>query len=157
MVVRNSERGGRGLQSPVCCIDLPDSLSPGSPQGPRISLSLPSFSGLTADSPGLLQYACDMMTNVRICRPARLSFALPDEDASAQQPKKLGDAEATPENLQAVLSGRPLITICFDNFVMSVGEPLPLQLASAKRAAPAPQLATVTAAAGAPGPVTARK
>ena len=41
-------------------------------RGPRIRMSLPSFSGLTATQPNLLQYACAMHAAVRLSGPMTL-------------------------------------------------------------------------------------
>ncbi len=61
----------QGLRTPVCCMTLPPARRKGWP-GPRIRLSLPSFSGGTPDCPQLLQYTCQLITNVRAVAPARV-------------------------------------------------------------------------------------
>lgn len=43
--------------------------------GPRIDLSLPSFSGRTATVPDMLRYACRISANVRLCSPVAGEFA----------------------------------------------------------------------------------
>ena len=54
----------QGLDAPVCSMVLPPALSKAW-AGPRIRMQLPSFSGATAECPQLLQYTCQLCTNVR--------------------------------------------------------------------------------------------
>ena len=60
-----------GLSVPVCAMDLPPARQ-GGRAGPRIRMTLPSFSGATAECPDLLHYACRLCTNVRAVQPARV-------------------------------------------------------------------------------------
>lgn len=60
-----------GLSVPVCSMELPPARQ-GGWAGPRIHMTLPSFSGTTAECPDLLHYACQLRTNVRAVRPARV-------------------------------------------------------------------------------------
>ena len=81
--------------------------------GPRIQLSLPSFSGGTPDHPGLLKYACDLTTNVRVVPGVWLRCPrAADEDQAPSQ-----------ESLEGLLSGRPLLTLNFDDMLMRVEKP----------------------------------
>ena len=61
----------RGQSSPLCAMALPAARRAGW-AGPRIRMTLPSFSGATAECPDLLHYACQLCTNVRVVRPAHL-------------------------------------------------------------------------------------
>lgn len=79
-------------------------------KGPRIKISLPSFSGNTAEHPGLLQYACQLMTNVRPITPARVHTTARDDDKDL-------------EVMAGVLGGRPLLALSFDNMEMKVHAP----------------------------------
>ncbi len=58
------KRSTQGLDAPVCSMVLPPALSKAW-AGPRIRMQLPSFSGATAECPQLLQYTCQLCTNVR--------------------------------------------------------------------------------------------
>jgi hypothetical protein len=60
----------------VCCMSLPPARRNGWP-GPRIRLSLPSFSGGTPECPQLLQYTCQLVTNVRAVAPALVQVPPP--------------------------------------------------------------------------------
>ena len=51
------------LEAPVCSMALPPAASRGW-AGPRIRMQLPSFSGATGECPQLLQYTCQLCTNV---------------------------------------------------------------------------------------------
>jgi len=112
--VKNVERRGwlsknRGLKPSVCTFVLDSDLKD-RPKGPRIKLSLPSFSGCTPELPKLLKYACRLDTNVRPVKPLKLHF----------------EAEEDPENdelMTAVLKGRPLCSLLFDDMTMSVNPP----------------------------------
>ncbi len=72
----------QGLRTPVCSMALPPARRKGWP-GPRIHLSLPSFSGGTPDCPDLLQYTCQLVTNVRAVAPARVQVRPPLRFAQA--------------------------------------------------------------------------
>lgn len=117
---RNSEQ----LQQPVCSLDLPHAGKGW--KGPRLRLSLPSFSGNTADHPGLLQYACRLTTNIRPSAAVRVhttGFA----------------AEDDMEVMAGVLGGRPVLALCFEDMEMKVHAPVLYKLKSS--AQPAEQLA----------------
>ncbi|GLC38604.1 hypothetical protein PLESTM_000753000 [Pleodorina starrii] len=119
--LRNVDGGrGRGLSSPVCRITLPDCSRA---LGPRISLSLPSFSGGTPEVPGLLRYACDLRTNVGLMAPLAVEVPPPAAGAGGRRGE-----ESSPEYLAAVLGGRPLVTLEFAAMEMRVEEPEALLL-----------------------------
>ncbi|KAI7836283.1 hypothetical protein COHA_009832 [Chlorella ohadii] len=103
---------GRGLSSPVCRIEMPQ-LAPA--WAPRIQMFLPSFSGATPDHPGLLKYSLKLTAYVRPLPPARVTFpgTRPEEERSS------------PEALNAVLGGRPLLCLAFDDMEMLVQPPQP--------------------------------
>jgi hypothetical protein len=72
VVLHNEERRGwlqrwkastQGLRTPVCSMLLPPQCRGWA--GPRVRLTLPSFSGATSECPQLLQYACQLVSNVR--------------------------------------------------------------------------------------------
>ncbi|KAK9825989.1 hypothetical protein WJX74_003554 [Apatococcus lobatus] len=121
VVIRNEERTGsrwpfrsgpRQLQSPVCCLSLPAAHH--GRRGPQISLPLPSFSGGTADHPGLLQYTVQLKANMRPVKAARVCAALPSpEDGHT----------SSSEAIQSLLTGRPVIAFAFDNMQMTVAQP----------------------------------
>lgn len=73
MILHNDERrkwlqpwkpSSQGLETPVCSMALPPAVG-STWAGPRIRMQLPSFSGATAECPQLLQYTCQLCTNVR--------------------------------------------------------------------------------------------
>ncbi|PNW85602.1 hypothetical protein CHLRE_03g194450v5 [Chlamydomonas reinhardtii] len=132
--LRNADTGrGRGLSTPVCLIELPAAQRS---LGPRITLSLPSFSGGTPEVPGLLRYACDLTTNVGLVPPLRVTV-----------PPAARGEEESPEQLGAVLGGRPLLCIEFAQMEMRVEEPEALVLASTSQAGTASGWATARTAA----------
>lgn len=115
MELENVEKSKkRGLKSPVCRVDMPRASSPHGTAGPKIQLFLPSFSGATPDFPSLCQYSLRLMTKVRFIAPLRVSF--PSSDARSNE----GD-----EVLDAVLGGRPLLCMAFDDMFMEVQAPKP--------------------------------
>lgn len=118
---KNSEQ----LHSPVCTFELPDAAKGW--KGPRLNLSLPSFSGNTLDQPGLLQYACQLQTNIRPSSAAKVSTP--------------GDAkDSNLEVMAGVLGGRPILALCFEDMKMKVNAP-----AAYKLRAPSQQLLPLTA------------
>ncbi|DBA85143.1 TPA: hypothetical protein ACH3X2_005862 [Trebouxia sp. C0005] len=96
------------LQTPVCSLDLPEAAKGW--KGPRLKLSLPSFSGNTAEHPRLLQYACRLSTNIRPTAAARVHVSGSEED---------NDMEV----MAGVLGGRPVLALCFENMEMKVHAP----------------------------------
>ena len=91
----------------VCTLSLPR--APAAP-APRLTLRLPSFCGATAAQPALLRYSLALRANVRPVAPAAV--------AAPQQ------RQAHPQHaLEAVLRGRPLLTLAFDAMEMDVGQP----------------------------------
>ncbi|KAI3424439.1 hypothetical protein D9Q98_009991 [Chlorella vulgaris] len=112
LLAGGERRRGRGLVSPVCCIEVPQ-LVPA--WAPKINMFLPSFSGATPDCPGLLKYTLKLSANVRPVRAARVTFPeqRPEEDSGSE------------EVLDAVLGGRPLLCLEFSNMLMEVQPPQP--------------------------------
>ncbi len=106
----------------VCTLALPPASASASPsfRVPHTTLSLPSFSGGTAAQPGLLRYALRLRARVRPCGAAAASTPTPGSGGSA--------AHAAAHPLAAVLGGRPLLTLAFDDMVMDVGQPQPVPL-----------------------------
>lgn len=122
IVVRNVERRHwaqpwkkniEQLQQPVCSLDLPGEAKGW--KGPRLKLSLPSFSGNTADQPGLLQYACRLTTNIRPTAPAHVHISSNGED---------NDMEV----MAGVLGGRPVLALSFEDMEMKVHSPAAYKL-----------------------------
>lgn len=64
-------------------------------------------SGNTAEHPGLLQYACQLTTNIRPTAPARVHVSSSEED---------NDMEA----MAGVLGGRPVLALCFEDMEVSM-------------------------------------
>lgn len=126
---REDEAGAR-----VCSLALPPARGGGGARGPRVRLSLPSFSGATPEHPGLLRYACQLAARVRLSpcagvqarSPALLCSAFPDLcppliSACAAQAERSHEDDADP--LAAVLSGRPVLALTFDDLEMRVEQP----------------------------------
>ena len=88
--------------------------------GPRIKLSLPSFSGGTLECPHLLKYSCDLQTNVTLLPPAIVQGTHGDDEKKG--------TESQLEDLSLVLGGKPLVTLAFDQMEMKVEEPSKLVL-----------------------------
>eukprot|EP00210_Caulerpa_lentillifera_P000371 g364.t1 len=120
--VKNVERRGwlskgRGLKSPVCTFLLKTTTnddgdrSRDSKIGPRIKLTLPSFSGCTLEMPKLLKYACHLEMNISMVSPMELSF-------------DTNDYSENDELMTEVLQGRKLGAFVFDNMTMSVNPPV---------------------------------
>lgn len=77
-------------------------------KGPRISMSLPSFSGRTKKLPDLLKYSLQMHANVRLSSPIKISV----EPNSSEEISVVN-----------ILQSKPLLCIAFDNMRMAVGAP----------------------------------
>lgn len=140
VVLRNIESGSRGMRDAVCRMELPKGRGESEMAGPEIKISLPSFSGGTVDHPGFLKYACDLVTRVRISPPIRLSFP---------QTEEKGRGAPSAESMVTVMSGRPLLTLAFDDFVMKVGSPVAITVGEGqsqrqKADSKGPHMATVT-------------
>ena len=143
-----------GQSRPVCSMALPAARR-ARWSGPRIKMTLPSFSGATAECPDLLHYACQLCTNVRVVRAAHvqvgcfcdaschallpLQICLLCSSASAHAtgciPAQVGESEGgeSQEPLSAILGGKPVIALAFDNMKMVVNEPQKLQLQTGSR------------------------
>ncbi|EFJ41734.1 hypothetical protein VOLCADRAFT_98268 [Volvox carteri f. nagariensis] len=130
LVLSNVDCGrGRGLSSAVCRITMPDT---NRAWGPRITLSLPSFSGATPEVPGLLRYACDLQTNVGLLAPL-----------AVEVPAAGRGEEDSREHLGALLGGRPLVTLEFAQMEMHVEEPEALLVGASAQQQQQQQLETV--------------
>lgn len=101
---------GRSHSLPICFFRLP---AWSSATGPRMSLSLPSFSGATDEQPQLLFYKCQVDSNIRMSAPVKLSFA---DDPCMED-------ESSLEDLRPILKGKTILTLAFDNMTMSVPQP----------------------------------
>jgi len=80
-------------------------------KGPRIAMSLPSFSGRTKKLPDLLKYSLQMHANVRLSSPIKIDVA----------PNSRSDADES--SVANILKSKPLLCIAFDNMRMDVGAP----------------------------------
>lgn len=67
-------------------------------------------SGGTPDFPALIKYSCDLMTNVRFVAPARVS--VPEDRTEARSGR-------SQELMSVVLGGKPVLTMAFDDMVVS--------------------------------------
>ncbi|GBF90992.1 hypothetical protein Rsub_03847 [Raphidocelis subcapitata] len=148
--LRSAERGRRAMAAPVATFRLPAVATAGF-LGPRLRLSLPSFSGGTAEHPGLLKYSCDLQTAVMPVSPIAIDLhhsgggdgQQHEREREQQRWRPWGRREQAAgggggEAVDALLCGRPLVTLAFSDMVMKVEEPLHLEAAArAPAAAPA--------------------
>jgi len=102
----------------VAALRVPPARPPLQWPGPRLKLSLPSFSGRTPDVPRLLWYACDLTARIRLSAPVVVE-RLPPAPATSGAPRH-------PEDVGGILGGRPLICLRFDDMSLRVEEPAPL-------------------------------
>jgi hypothetical protein len=105
IIVRNTERGERGLKHSVAELILPAHQKG---WGPRVSMQLPNFSGGTVDHLPLLHYTCELNTTVKVVSSMR---AVGKYDASQA------------EDVSTVLKGKPLLCMAFDDMHMTVPKP----------------------------------
>ncbi len=79
-------------------------------------------SGGTPEYPTLIQYACDLFTNVRLVSPARVTVpeGAPASTAAGEKGGSKGRSSGT-ELMSAVLGGRPVVALAFDDMVVSAG------------------------------------
>jgi len=128
---KSSEGNGRF----ICSLELPAlprraATNKGAFAGPRLNLKLPSFSGATAECPGLLKYACDLSARVRLVKPVvvrTLSNGKEGGGDDGEKEIKSGDC------LSAVLGGRPLLCLEFGDMRMRVEEPRPALVGGKKK------------------------
>lgn len=107
----------KGLNAPVCSIEVPEIENQ---WAPTIQMFLPSYSGATPTCPDLLKYSLRMFTKVRIVPPVKIKI-----------PEKENGLELnTLEAVGAVLGGRPLLCMAFENMEMQVEAPETLELPS---------------------------
>jgi len=144
--LRSVERGRRAMGRPVATFKLPGMRVEGF-LGPRLRLSLPSFSGGTAEQPELLKYSCDLQTDVMPVGSMQIDLHHSDLDTSSsgasgsasgsgsgsskqqqgrwwlwgrqQQQQQRQRQEEGGEGIDALLCGRPLVTLAFSNMVVS--------------------------------------
>ena len=83
-------------------------------------------SGATPDCPSLLKYACALLTNVRPVAPATITLpALPSTSAGTaggartKQRQQQQREEEEAGLVWAVLGGRPLVALAFDDMMVS--------------------------------------
>jgi hypothetical protein len=116
VVLITEEGDGGAAARPVVGLALPPTPSPGAWGGPRLSLSLPSFSGGTPACPALLQYACALATRVRPLAPARVLWPAGTEEGEG--------GGGSLDCLHRLLRGRPLVALQFGDMTMTVQEPV---------------------------------
>ncbi|XP_050224358.1 protein NEOXANTHIN-DEFICIENT 1 isoform X2 [Mercurialis annua] len=95
--------------------------------GPKINMSLPSFSGRTEYNPNLLKYSCDMECRVRAVQPARVLSA-PKVDAEESFSKTAdsvtGGLLDNGQNLSiSVMLSKPILALEFSCLKMQVKAP----------------------------------
>ncbi|KAI8475831.1 MAG: hypothetical protein J3K34DRAFT_16564 [Monoraphidium minutum] len=140
--LRSAERGRRALPAPVATFKLPPLRTEGF-LGPRLRLSLPSFSGGTAEHPQLLQYSCDLQTSVMPVAPMTIELHHGGGGGAQEEHARQGGEEEgrrrerggwwwqarrrEPERaagggggevLDALLCGRPLVALAFSDMVV---------------------------------------
>lgn len=120
----------------MCTLQLPFEWSKGTRLGPRIKLSLPSFSGGTLECPHLLKYSCDLQTNVMILPPAIILGSDSGDEKKGYDKKNGYDLE----DLSLVLGGKPIVTLAFDRMKMRVDEPSKLVLEMTSKGSRSKQL-----------------
>ena len=79
-----------------------------SAQQPDLSSFPGECSGNTADQPGLLQYSCRLITNIRPTAAAKVSTADVGDDNDL-------------ESMAGVLGGRPILALCFEDMEVTHG------------------------------------
>lgn len=138
VVLSNTERGALGLQGPVARMEVPDARPWWQWAGPRVTLSLPSFSGRTPAVPGALKYSCRVSCNLRLAKKMAVRAPGPTE---GDKRKAAGPGG---ESLAGILNGKALLCLAFDNMRMEVDEPVAmLDRGAAATAEKALSLATV--------------
>ncbi|CAI5987039.1 unnamed protein product, partial [Closterium sp. NIES-64] len=101
---------------------------------PPIKMSLPSFSGRTEAQPALLKYSCDLSCRVSLMPPATTrispaySYTSPTGASdsftdSVTSSKEQNASRKSQDVVLEVLSGRPLIAMCFEGMEMRVEAP----------------------------------
>lgn len=84
--------------------------------GPKLSLSLPSFSGKTSEQPHLLKYLCQLKCSLRVVEPAVITVPLIDEGAEASRHRCY-------KSILAILAAKPVLALCFERMLMRVEAP----------------------------------
>ncbi|KAG6534416.1 hypothetical protein ZIOFF_008302 [Zingiber officinale] len=123
-------------QISICNISLP--IAGYSWMGPKIKISLPSFSGQTVYNPNLLKYSCQVECRVRAVEAAKISRLMiakatitePENsfDNFKAKEKKLGDRLATEDvgrdqSIEVLLS-KPVMALEFNFLKMQVEAPI---------------------------------
>eukprot|EP00879_Flechtneria_rotunda_P014051 GHRR01014679.1.p1 GENE.GHRR01014679.1~~GHRR01014679.1.p1 ORF type:complete len:322 (+),score=113.59 GHRR01014679.1:150-1115(+) len=131
----NVDRGRRGLPGRLVAVFKLPAVPATGFCGPRLTLSLPSFSGATLEHPGMLQYSCDLHTNIMAVQPisvqlpASTSSPLPGNllalnSGSSKKEKGTSSSDERrqqhPEVLDLLLSGKPLLCLAFSDMVASI-------------------------------------
>ncbi|XP_057530124.1 protein NEOXANTHIN-DEFICIENT 1 [Amaranthus tricolor] len=104
--------------------------------GPRIKLSLPSFSGRTEYNPNLLKYSCQMECRVRVIRPLKIFRSSPTTDIGAEeQAVENQNSSSTNQAMEktkdyrrrlslSVMLSNPILALEFNCMNMNVENPL---------------------------------
>ncbi|GMH37856.1 hypothetical protein BSKO_05740 [Bryopsis sp. KO-2023] len=101
----------RGLKPPVCTFVMKE--EKGGWKGPRIKMFLPSFSGCTPECPKMVKYSLELNTNVRPISSVHLELHDDEDD----------DVNGSNEFMTKVLSGKPVLSLSFENMQMLVDPP----------------------------------
>ncbi|KAI3817405.1 hypothetical protein L1987_11195 [Smallanthus sonchifolius] len=115
------------LKSPSMCIHillkLTDPLK-WMALGPKIKMSLPSFSGHTEHKPQLLKYSCQIECRVKPTTPARVLGSLDRIDASESQNLELNESLKKREMSISVMLSKPILALEFNCLKMEVQPPV---------------------------------
>lgn len=101
----------------------------------RAPAPCPPASGATREHPGLLEYACQLHTNVLPIAPLTLDVPYtrangrtrgsPEQDEGKQEGSwwRRGHQARHEEDISYILGGKPLVALAFNDMVMTVNEP----------------------------------
>ncbi|KAJ3682221.1 hypothetical protein LUZ60_014794 [Juncus effusus] len=95
--------------------------------GPKIRISLPSFSGQTEDYPQLLKYSCKIECRVSAVKPARISHSTMNQENQENIQNNISadissEQEAQERSISVLLS-KPILALKFSSLKMHVGAP----------------------------------
>jgi hypothetical protein len=123
----SANKRDKSLSSPVAAIEIPRHWQPSSSSSsssssshhrsawaPTIKMGLPSFSGATADHPGLVTYSLDLEARIRPIKPLKVEFP---------GTRKGEGGSGGGEVMRNVLGGRPLLCLSFEDMKMDVQAP----------------------------------
>lgn len=79
-------------------------------------------SGGTQEYPALLQYSCDLQTNVMPVSPMQVTLPASPQQQQQQQQRSKQKPQQHPEVLDLLLNGKPLMCLAFSDMVVSQWE-----------------------------------